>query len=301
MNKKLKIVIFTLLALIAVTLAIGYFKHNNIPVLEPKGSIGEKEKNLIFFALGLSLIVVVPVYVLLFAFAWHYREGNQKAKYSPELSGNWAIEAVWWLIPSILIVILSVATWSSSHQLDPYRPLASDKQPVRVQVVSLDWKWLFIYPDQNIASLNYLLVPVGRPIDLQLTSDSVMNSFWVPQLGGQVYTMPGMSTQLHLMANKAGSYHGSSANISGKGFAGMDFTAQAASENDFNNWMKSVKQDHESLEMNDYVKLAKPSENNPVSAYSSAPPQLYNSIIAKYMGPMTDHETHDMSAVGGMR
>ncbi len=303
MNKKLKIIIFILLALIAVTLAIGYLKHANIPVLEPKGSIGEKEKNLIVFALVLSLVVVLPVYALLFAFAWRYRASNKKAKYSPDLSGNWLVEAVWWLIPSILIAILSVVTWNSSHQLDPYRSLASDKQPMNIQVVALDWKWLFIYPDQHIASVNYLQVPTNTPINFQLTSDSVMNSFWLPQLGGQIYTMPGMSTQLHLIANKAGSYYGSSANISGNGFAGMTFTAKAGSESDFNNWMKSVKHQDQPLTMSSYDQLAKPSQNNPVVVYSSTPPNLYDSIMSKYMGPMTTgHSEHaDMQGMGGMQ
>lgn len=286
MNKKLKIIIFALLLLIVVTLAAGYFKHNNIPVLEPRGSIGEKEKSLIVFALALSLVVVLPVYALLFAFVWRYREGNKKAKYSPELSGNWMIETVWWLIPSVLIMILSVVTWNSSHQLDPYRPLTANKKPLRVQVVSLDWKWLFIYPDQRVASINYLRVPVDTPVNFQLTSDSVMNSFWLPQLGGQIYTMPGMSTQLHLMADKAGTYEGSSANISGKGFADMTFTAKAGSESDFNDWVRSAKRGNHPLTMSNYAQLAKPSENNPATTYSSVPSGLYNSVMAKYMGPM---------------
>lgn len=290
MNKQLKIIIFGLLALIAVTVAIGYFKHSNVEVFNSAGSIGAKERNLMFFALALSLIVVIPVYILLFSFAWRYREGNKKkTKYSPELGGNWVAETIWWLIPTVLITILSVVTWNSSHSLDPYRHIASSAKPVKIQVVALDWKWLFIYPSQHIASVNLVQFPENTPIEFQITSDAPMNSFWIPQLGGQIYAMPGMSTQLNLIANRTGNFHGSSANISGEGFASMAFTARSSSESDFNVWVKSAQSSPNHLNTQTYNQLSQPSQYNPVAYYSKPQPELYNLIVAKYLVPTTAH------------
>jgi cytochrome o ubiquinol oxidase subunit 2 len=260
-----------------------YLAHTNIPVLEPKGVIAEKERNLIVFALLLALVVVIPVYTLLFVFVWRYREGNKKAKYSPNLAGSRKLEALWWFIPSVLILILSIVTWRSSHELDPYKPLISSVAPINVQVVALDWKWLFIYPQQHIASVNLLEFPVGTPINFEVTSDAPMNSFWIPQLGGQIYAMPGMSTQLHLMATSTGDFAGSSANISGDGFAGMDFTARATSEGSFNDWVQTVQDSPQSLSQQMYDQLARASENNPVAFYSAPANNLYNTILVKYL------------------
>lgn len=288
-NKKLKIIIFSLLGLIVLTLTAGYFRHTNIPVLEPAGSIGRQERNLIIFALGLSLIVVIPVYILLFSFAWRYREGNKKkAKYSPELDGNWLAETVWWLIPTVLITILSVVTWQSSHALDPYRTLASGVKPLKIQVIAMDWKWLFIYPDQHVASVNFFQFPKNTPLDFQITADAPMNSFWIPQLGGQIYAMPGMSTELHLIADRTGSFHGSSANISGDGFARMTFTARSGSQADFDTWMRQVKRSPDRLDMAGYNRLAKPGESA-VKYYSSVQNELFNLEVTKYLVPMTAH------------
>lgn len=286
-NKKLKIIIFTLLALIFLTVAYGYFKRVNVPVLEPRGTIGEQQRNLILFALGLSLIVVIPVYVMLFSFAWRYREGNKKrAKYSPELAGSRLAEAIWWLIPGILITILSVAAWNSSHALDPYRPLNSSAKPLKIQVVALQWKWLFIYPDQHVASVNWFEFPVNTPLNFEVTADAPMNSFWIPQLGGQIYAMPGMSTQLHLAADKVGDYHGSSANISGDGFARMTFTARADSQAAFGAWVKRAGHSPERLNWAAYQALAKPGIS-PVVYYSSPQTDLYDLIVMKYVVPST--------------
>ncbi len=286
-NKKYKIIIFSLLALIVVTLAFGYFKQANIPVLEPAGSIGDKERNLILFALGLSMIVVIPVYIMLFAFAWRYREGNKKkVRYSPELSGNRYAEAVWWLIPAILITILSVVTWNSSHTLDPFRPIASGTKPLKIQVIAMQWKWLFIYPDQNIATVNFFQFPKDTPLDFQITSDAPMNSFWIPQLGGQIYAMPGMTTHLHLIADKTGSFHGSSANISGDGFARMTFVAKSGSAAGFNEWVRQVKASPARLDVAAYEALARPGESL-VKYYSSARDGLFQAEVAKYLVPTT--------------
>lgn len=289
MNRKYKILIAVLLLAAITALAIIYFGSVTIPVLQPRGTIGQQEKHLMLFALSLSLIVVIPVFTLLFSFAWRYRASNHRAKnrkYSPDWDHSLALETIWWLIPTVLIVILSITTWHSSHQLDPYRSLASDKQPLTIQVVALDWKWLFIYPQQNVASVNFVQFPVDQPVNFQITADAPMNSFWIPQLGGQIYAMPGMATNLHLSANQAGNYNGSSANISGTGFAGMRFTAKASSAADFDQWVATAKQAPQHLNLRNYDKLAQPSQDNPPTTYASAESGLFDIIIMKYMEPL---------------
>jgi cytochrome o ubiquinol oxidase subunit 2 len=285
MSKKFKIVVLFIIVA-SLIFAAGWHLHDtNIAILNPKGPIARQERNLIYVALGLSLIVVVPVFTLTGLFAWRYREGNTKAKYSPDLAGNRIAETIWWVIPTVLITVLAVITWRASHNLDPYKPISSVNKPLTIQVVALDWKWLFIYPQQNIASVNFFQFPNNTPLNFEITSDAPMNSFWIPQLGGQIYAMPGMSTQLHLMATSYGSYNGSSANISGEGFAGMTFTAKSTSKTDFNNWVSSVKRSSKQLGSSQYGSLSQPSQNNPMAFYSSAENGLYNSIVDKYAGP----------------
>lgn len=273
--------------LAVVVVPVWYLHRTNIPVLEPRGTIGERERNLMVFTFLLGLCVIIPVFIMTTVIALKYREGNtkRKAKYMPDWDRHRAAEVAWWGIPIIIISILSVVTWVSTYALNPFKPLTSSTKPLTIEVVSLDWKWLFIYPQQNIASVNFFQIPVNTPVDFEITSDSVMNSFWIPQLGGQIYSMPGMSTELHLMATSAGNYHGSSANISGSGFAGMTFVAKAGSRADFNNWVQSVKRSPNQLTQAAYTKLAKPSKNNSVAYYSSAANNLYNTIIMKYMMP----------------
>ena len=232
----------------------------------------------------LGLMVLIPVFIMTFVIAYKYREGNKQAKYSPELVGNLGAELIWWAIPIAIISVLSAIAWNSSHALDPHKPLGIAGDPLTIQVVALDWKWLFIYPGQGIASVNYFQFPVNTPVTFSITSDAPMNSFWIPQLGGQIYAMPGMSTSLHLIANKVGDYDGSSANISGAGFAGMRFTAAASSSAQFADWVQTAKNDPHQLDMNTYSQLAKPSQNNPVALYSSVDNSLYDRVLVKYMG-----------------
>ena len=288
MRGKKKIIGLAALALCFALLAGWYLRHTSIPVLEPRGPIAQKERKLIIITLLLSLIVVIPVFSLLGIFAWKYREGNASAKYSPELDHSRVAETIWWLVPSALILVIGVIAWASSYQLDPFKPLSSNAQPITIQVIALDWKWLFIYPQQNIATVNLVQFPRQTPVNFEITADAPMNSFWIPQLGGQIYAMPGMSTQLHLMASTNGSFHGSSANISGNGFAGMAFTAKSSSMADFQRWVKSVKRSPNRLSQDAYAKLAAPSQNNPFAYYASSAAGLYDSVIIKYMGPMAD-------------
>jgi len=266
-----------------IALAAWYLHHTNIPVLEPKGPVARQEFDLLMTGLALSLVVVIPVFTLLFTIAWKYREGNAKAKYSPDMDGSRIAETVWWIIPTVLIFIISLLTWNSSHQLDPFKPLASKTPQMTIQVVALDWKWLFIYPDQRIASVNFVQFPKDTPVNFEITADAPMNSFWIPQLGGQIYAMPGMATDLHLMASQYGTFNGSSANISGSGFAGMAFKAKASSPADFGRWVQSVKSSGSDLSMQAYDKLAEPSQYNPVTYYATAQSDLYDRVIMKYM------------------
>jgi cytochrome o ubiquinol oxidase subunit II len=261
----------------------------NFPLLDPKGSVGVAEKSLIATATGAMLLVVVPVIILTLLFAWRYRASNRNAVYAPKWAHSTAIEVVVWAIPAVIILFLGVLTWRTSHELDPYKPLESNVKPINVEVVALDWKWLFIYPDLGIATVNQLALPVGTPVNFNITSDSVMNSFFIPQLGTQVYAMAGMQTRLHLIADQPGNFEGLSANYSGRGFSDMKFRTLATSQGDFDAWVKKVKASAGSLSMDQYAAVAQPGEKAPVQYFSTVDPKLFNNIIAKYNnGHVTD-------------
>jgi cytochrome o ubiquinol oxidase subunit 2 len=272
----------------------------HMEVLTPKGDIGAHEKSLILIALGLMAIVAIPVIAMTLWFPWRYRSGNKKATYAPNWSHSTRIELVVWTIPAIIIVILAAITWTSSHALDPYKPLESEATPVTVQVVSLDWKWLFVYPEYGVASVNELAFPVDRPVNFQITSDSVMNAFFIPQLGSQIYAMAGMETKLHLIARAPGSYEGLSTNFSGEGFSDMHFKAIATSEDGFKDWIAKAKATQATLDGESYKTLAEPSQKVPVSYYGQVMPGLFGSVVNKHMGDMSHGEMpmdshHDMS------
>ena len=251
-------------------------------ILNPKGSIGLQEKSLIATSTWAMLLVVVPVIVLTLWFAWRYRASNRDATYAPHWSHSTPIAIVVRVIPTAIIVYLAVLTWTTTHNLDPYRLLKSPVKPIDVDVVALDWKWLFIYPDIGIASVNQLAVPIGTPVNFRITSDSVMNSFFIPKLGGQIYAMAGMQTRLHLIADQPGDYAGISANFSGKGFSDMKFRTLAMNPAEFNAWTRKVKASQQQLNMDEYHEVARPSEKNPVQYFSSVDPKLFYNIIAKY-------------------
>ncbi|HLH10749.1 MAG TPA: ubiquinol oxidase subunit II [Methylovirgula sp.] len=250
-------------------------------VMDPKGPIGAQEKSIILLSTGLMLIVVVPVIALTLAFAWRYRASNSKATFAPDWSHSNRIEAVVWLVPCLIVAILGSVTWVSSHTLDPYRPIAAAAKPIDVDVVSLDWKWLFIYPDLKIASVNELAFPVGTPVRFRMTSSSVMDAFFIPRLGSQIYTMPGMETKLSLLADNPGTYEGISANYSGDGFSDMKFAARAMSAADFAKWVETVRRSPRELTMAAYRQLAKPSEDVPVGYYGDIASNLYHDVLNK--------------------
>jgi cytochrome o ubiquinol oxidase subunit II len=286
MSAKRKITAVILLALALVVLAGWHIHNNGIAVLQPAGAIGQKQKSLITEAVLLSLVVVVPVYIMLVVFAWKYRESNKKAMYQPDFDHSRVLETVWWGVPLALITILGIITWKSSHDLDPFRPLNTNVAPVTIQVVALQWKWLFIYPDQNVAAVNYAQFPVNTPVKFEITSDAPMNSFWIPKLGGQIYAMSGMTTELNLEASSVGSYDGVSANISGEGFSGMHFTARANTESGYQAWLADLKQKANPLNDLTYAQLAKPSQNNQIAYFGSVKSGLFNSVINKYERPV---------------
>ncbi|MBV8047366.1 MAG: ubiquinol oxidase subunit II [Paludibacterium sp.] len=257
-------------------------------ILDPKGQIAADEKSLIVTATLLMLLVVVPVIVLTLVFAWKYRASNVNATYAPKWAHSAKIEAVVWLIPIIIVSFLAVLAWRTTHALDPYRPLDSDKKAVKIDVVALNWKWLFIYPELNIATVNQIAFPKDVPVDFRITSDTVMNAFFIPQLGGQIYAMAGMQTQLHLIANAAGTYDGFSSNYSGAGFSGMKFNAIAtATPADFDKWVAQVRAAGQPLDIDAYRQLAVPSENHAVAYYTAPTPRLFDAVMHKYMAART--------------
>nr|WP_277404750.1 ubiquinol oxidase subunit II [Achromobacter xylosoxidans] len=258
----------------------------NMEILSPKGDIGAQEKTLLFTATGLMLLVVIPVIIMILTFAWKYRASNTKADYQPKWAHSTAIEVVVWTVPCIIVAILAVITWRSTHALDPYKPLVSEHKPVTIEVVSLDWKWLFIYPEYDIATVNEIAFPVDVPVNFRITSASVMNSFFIPQLGSQIYSMAGMETKLHLNAREPGTYAGISANYSGAGFSGMRFKAIATSQEGFDDWVRQAKASGTALTPAVYQELTKRSEHNPVAKYASVPPSMFDYILGSTMSKM---------------
>jgi len=277
-------------------------------LMDPKGTVGIQEKSLIITSTIAMLLVVVPVCIMTLVFAWQYRQGNVKAEYLPKWSHSNKIEIAVWTIPSIIILFLGVITYQTCMSLDPYKPWPENTavKPMNIEVVALDWKWLFIYPDQGIATVNQLAIPVNTPINFNITSDSVMNAFFIPRLGSMIYAMAGMQTQLHLNATEVGDYAGESANFSGRGFSDMKFRTLAMSNDDFNAWVSKVKASSEQLDTGDYPKLAAPSEANPVEYFSHVEPALFDGIVAKYnngmvMNKSTGKVTHMQSAMSDMQ
>lgn len=267
------------------TILLLFLTGCSLGVLDSKGQVGKDEGALIITATLLMLIVVIPVIVMTFVFAWKYREHNEKSTYAPDWAHSVKIESFVWGVPFLIILVLAIITWRTTHELDPYKPLKSDVEPIVIEVVALDWKWLFIYPKYGIATINHIEMPVDVPIAFKITSDAPMNSFFIPRLGGQIYAMSGMQTQLHLIANEKGTFRGLSANISGQGFSDMTFTATSTSEKNFMDWVNSVRQSQLRLNKVQYNKLSNKSENHPIQYFSYVEPRLFEAVIEKYMMP----------------
>lgn len=285
MKNKFKVALLALLFLATAGVVGLYMSTNEIAVLDPEGYIAVKQRRLIIDSFLLMLIVVVPVFILTFVFAWIYREDNEKATHSPDWGHSTVAELVWWGVPLVIVIVLAVWTYRTSHELNPFKPIESDKRPLTIQVVALQWKWLFIYPEQGIATVNYVEFPEKRPLNFVITGDSPMNSFWIPQLGGMIYAMPRMRTELHLIAQNPGVFQGLSSHFSGTGFAGMRFTARASTEENFASWVQQVRNVKDRLGWYEYTQLAEPSSYNPVAYYRLTDGNLFEQVIDKYEAP----------------
>ena len=279
-------------------------------VLNPSGDIASQQGRLIVVSTLLMLLIIVPVIALTFFFAWKYRQSNTEANYEPDWDHSTQLELVIWAAPLLIVIALGAITWISTHTLDPYRPLSridaqrpvpAETQPLVIQVVALDWKWLFIYPEQGIATVNEVAAPVDRPIQFRLTASSVMNSFYVPALAGMIYAMPSMQTQLHAVINEPGDYEGFSSNYSGAGFSGMRFRFHGLSDADFQKWVKTNRDSGQTLTRGGYTELEKPSAREPVRRYAGVAPGLYDAILNRCVetGKMCMHQMMAIDASGG--
>lgn len=282
----------------------------NLVVMSPSGDIARQQADLIIVSTVLMLLIIVPVVFLTLYFAWHYRHANTTAKYDPEWHHSTRLEVVIWAAPLAIIVALGAITWISTHRLDPYRPLdrldaerpvPGETRPLTVQVVALDWKWLFFYPEYGIATVNEMAAPVDRPITFEITSSSVMNSFYIPALAGQIYAMPGMQTKLHAVINKEGEFEGLSANYSGAGFSHMRFKFHGYTAEGFDGWIAKVKQQGTALNRDAYLKLEKPSEREPIRYFAAADKDLYSAILnmCAEPGKMCMNEMMHIDMMGG--
>ena len=276
------------LALLSLLPLMAMLNGCKLVVLSPSGDIASQESHLLIVATALMLIIIVPVILLTIFFVWRYRASNEKATYAPEWNHSTGLELVIWGAPLLIIIALGLITWITTHTLDPYRsldrisaqqPLPADVKPLTVEVVALDWKWLFIYPDLGIATVNELAAPVNVPIRFKITASNVMNSFYIPALAGQIYAMPSMQTKLHAVINEPGQYEGFSANYSGAGFSHMRFKFLGMSQQDFDHWVQAGKAHKNELTREAYLTLEKPSIKDPVQFYGSVTPELFSAVI----------------------
>jgi cytochrome o ubiquinol oxidase subunit 2 len=279
--------------------------------MSPSGDIAAQQRDLIILSTGLMLLVIVPVIILTLVFAWRYRATNKEAEYDPEWHHSTMLELIIWSIPLLIIIALGAVTWTSTHLLDPYRPLdrvgpgrevAAEVKPLRVEVVALDWKWLFVYPELGFATVNEMAAPIDRPIEFRLTAASVMNSFYVPALAGQIYAMAGMETKLHAVINKPGAFDGFSANYSGAGFSWMRFKFHGLSNADFDKWVAQNKGSKDALTREAYLQLEQPSEREPVRRYGTVADGLFGAIVNRCVeaNRMCMHDMMKVDAKGGL-
>lgn len=271
-------------------------KNADIALLNPRGLIAQEEYNLMLLTSAILMLIAVPTLTLFYFFAWKYRETNESAAYEPDVRHGTLFTISVWTIPSVFLVVLAVIMWSATHRLEPQKAIAADTKPLTIQVIAMRWKWLFIYPEQNIATVNFIQIPTNTPVQFKLTADETpMSSFWIPHLGGQLYAMTGHMNQLNLMAEKPGDYPGSSAEINGSGFAGMKFIARAGSNDDFDRWVTDIQQSYVGLDAAKYEKLLEPSESHAYEYYSNPETGLYDKVVMKYAGSH-DHKPAEYHA-----
>jgi cytochrome o ubiquinol oxidase subunit 2 len=296
---------------LAPLLALPLLGGCDLVVMNTAGDVARQQADLILWSTVLMLLIIVPVMTLIVLFAWRYRAANEEAEYKPDWDHSTGLELVIWSAPLLIVIALGALTWVSTHLLDPYRPLGrlapgravpAQQRPLEVQVVSLDWKWLFIYPEQGIATVNELVLPADRQVRFRLTSSSVMNTFYVPALAGMIYTMPGMETKLHAVFNKTGRFDGRSANYSGAGFSGMTFPTLSMDSTGFDRWVAAVKDDKRQLGTGNYLRLEKPSENVPAIRFGAVQPGLFDRVVQMCVQPgqpcMAATTAHDRQQPG---
>lgn len=254
-------------------------------ILFPDGWVGLMQRDLLILIQVLMLIFIIPVFILTFVFSWRYRADNKKSKYDPHLVDHKVAEFFWWGIPLVFTIVVAIITGIKTFELDPYKPIKSENKTQEVEVIALQWRWLFLYPEEKIATINYLRIRKDVPVRFRITSDAPMNSLWIPRLGGQIYAMPGMETQLHLIANEEGKFRGSSANISGEGFARMHFVTEATDQQAYDTWIQEVQQSEKNLDMGEYDKLVAPSFDSDVQYFQLGDENLFNEVVMKYMKP----------------
>ena len=254
-------------------------------ILDPQGPIGAAEKTILIDSVAIMLAIVLPTIVAIFAFAFWFRQSNARARYQPDWVYSGRIELVVWAIPALTVILLGGVAWIGAHQLDPAKPIAGSEEPLKIQVVSLDWKWLFIYPNQKIATINTLTVPAGAPLQFELTSASVMNAFFIPQFGTMIYTMNGMTNRLNLRADTPGTFQGLSAHFSGDGFSDMHFDVQVVPSEQFSKWAQDASKAEKSLDERSYGEIARPSINNAQATYRLADPELFSAITTQKLPP----------------
>lgn len=277
---------------VLVIVAGGSSLAGGFTLLHPKGPVADAQIGLMGLATGLMLVVVLPVFMLLAVFVRRYAATTGRGEYRPDWGSSWRLELAVWGLPILIVSVLAYLVWTQTHRLDPYRPLATAGAALTVQAVALDWQWLFIYPEQGIASVNELVIPAGRDVGLQITSDTVMNAFYLPQLAGQIYAMAGMVTQLHVLADQPGEFAGRNAQFSGAGFAKNTFVAKALDTADFNNWVTDIKRGDTVLDAASYAVLAQPTISAPTSSYAKVDKQLFDTLVSRYAkGPVAPHQT----------
>ena len=277
---------FTAKLRVALSAALGLLAGGcNRGILDPVGPVASAEKTILINSTAIMLAIIIPTMIATVAVAWWFRRGNSKAEYRPDWEYSGAIEMVVWGIPVLTIMLLAGIAWIGSHDLDPAKPLKSDVPPLKVDVVSLDWKWLFIYPDQGIATVNQLVIPAGTPVSFRLTSATVWNVFWVPQMGTMIYTMPSMTTRLNLQADRQGTFNGLSGHFSGDGFPGMEFKVQSMPRDQFAMWAQGARGQGPALDGRGYAELSKPSSYVRPITYGAVAPNLYESIVAHRAPP----------------
>lgn len=301
--RKLILPVLSVLTAVAVVGILMYASSQGVAVLEPQGFISSHQRDLFYLAVALGLVALIPVFVMTYMIIHRYHEGNAKSE--RRFNRKWEIKPeaswIWGVFVTLVITVLAVVMIKSTHAIDPYKPLPVESEPMTVRVVALSWKWLFFYPEERIATVNELAIPVGTPVEFELIADAPMSSFWIPKLGGMIYAMEGMVTRINLMATEPGEFQGVNTEINGKGYSGMKFKTKALPEVEYDQWVAEVRKSGETLDLDRYNRLAEPTIDHPVEHFAYADQQLFGHILHKFMDySLTDSDDHANSTHHGV-